>query len=108
AFLEAVLPSAGFPCVGTLAPPTPGKKRVMHHSVYPSVALMEAALTNADYESANYYFCISTLEQQSIVQGGKTRVRVQENALWTKCFVADIDIRPDEDGHYATKEEGLE
>lgn len=110
AFLEAVLPSAGFPCVGTLsaAPPTPGKKRVMHHSVYPSVALMEAALTNADYESANYYFCISTLEQQSIVQGCKTRVRVQENALWTKCFVVDIDIRPDEDGHYATKEEGLE
>lgn len=94
-FFYAVLPQDGLPCIAWKAPNHPGG---FSHKVFDTVEDLCEYTSKIDYLRANYYFAVSTLKEKSIVVGGKNRVRVQQNALLTRCIILDIDLK---DGFYA-------
>lgn len=105
-FFATVLPTEGKPCIARLVK---NKDRAFFkHDVFDTIADMTKALDTIDFSEFNYYFCISTLREASVEERGKTRTRVQSNTLNTRCFVLDVDIRPEKQGHYATVEDALE
>ena len=110
-FFHTVLSSEGKPCVARLIKAGSGRGKFAH-DVYDSIEEMCEALDITDFTQTNYYFAISTLDKPFITEkaadGKETRrVRVQTNTLKSRVFVLDIDIR-DKEGHYRTKEDGLE
>lgn len=105
-FYYTVLATEGKPCLARLV--TGGTKAYFKHDVYDSVDEFCAQLDEVDFSKHNYYFAISTLRERSIQKGDVSRVRTQDNALLTRVFVLDVDVRPDKAGHYGTMEEALE
>ena len=101
-FFGSILPSQGKPCLAWLVPHASGKP-YFRHKVFDTVNQFCAALDRVNFTQYNYYFCISTLEKPSIEVKGKDRVRVQQNALLTRCFVLDVDVRPEKEGFYTDK-----
>ena len=99
-FYHTVLATEGKPCLARLV--TGGERAYFKHEVFANVDEFCDALDKIDFTKFNYYFAISTLKEYSI---GK-RVRTQENAMLTRSFVLDIDVR-DKPGHYKTMEEAL-
>lgn len=104
-FFGSILASQGKPCLAWLVPHA--TKSYFRHKVFDTVDQFCEALDRVDFNQYNYYFCISTLRQNSIEIAGKDRVRVQQNALLTRCFVLDVDIRPEKEGFYADIESAL-
>lgn len=108
-FFHTVLSSEGKPCIAKLV--VGSNKPYFAHDVFDSIDDLCDALDTIDFSEHNYYFCISTLKERSVLasKGDKQvkRVRVQTNALKTRCFVLDVDIRPDKQGYYKTIEEGI-
>src|SRR5699024_4845483 len=78
------------------------------HLVFDSIDELCDSLDGMDFTKHNYYFCISSLQEESIEVGDRKRVRVQANTQKTRCFILDVDIRPDKPGHYGTVEEALD
>lgn len=105
-FLHTVLPESGFVVIGRLAPQ---KGSPFQHDVYDSIDKALDVLEHPDtvFTKQNYYFCVSTLAERSVVERGKLRVRTQSNAKYTRCILLDVDIKSDE-RYYATKEEAWE
>lgn len=103
-FYYTVLAGEGKPCLARLMA---GTKPYFKHDVFDSIEEFCEALDKVDYRKNNTYFAISTLRQRSIQKGDVARVRTQENALLTKCFILDVDVR-DKPGHYRTMDEALE
>lgn len=110
-FFHTVLSSEGKPCLAKLVKGS--RKPYFSHETFNSIEDFCSALDDTDFTLNNYYFCISTLAEDSVSETKPdgtvvNRVRVQTNALKTRCFVLDVDVRPDKAGHYKTKEEGLQ
>lgn len=109
-FFNTVLSSNGYPCVATLQKGS--KKSYFAHTVYDSIEQMCLALDTTDFREHNYYFCISTLNEPTVLTANTEgeevrRVRVQKNMLQSRAFVLDIDIR-DKDGFYRNLDDALE
>jgi hypothetical protein len=110
-FFTTVLSSEGYPCVARLVKKP--DKSYFEHFVYDNIESMCEALDSTDFRTHNYYFCISTLSEKTILtsvdENGKEvrRTRVQKNMLRSRAFVLDIDIR-DKDGFYRSFDEALE
>lgn len=99
-FFGSILASQGKPCLAWLVPQVNGKS-YFRHKVFDNVEQFCDALDRINFNQYNYYFCISTLRNSSIEIKGKDRVRVQKNMQFTRCFVLDVDIRPEKEGYYA-------
>lgn len=97
-FFGSILAGQGKPCLAWLIPHP--VKPYFKHKVFDNVDQFCEYISKLDLQKYNYYFCISTLRDTSIKIGDRERVRVQKNALNTRCFVLDVDIRPDKDGFY--------
>ena len=106
-FFGSILASQGKPCLAWLVPHASGKP-YFRHKVFDSVEQFCASLDKVNFTQYNYYFCISTLRSHSIEVKGKDRVRVQQNAMYTRCFVLDVDIRPEKEGFYADMDSALQ
>src|SRR6185437_12376727 len=78
------------------------------HKVFDTIEDLLEALGRINFTTYNYYFCVSTLRERSVTDGDKNRVRTQKNTELTRCFVLDVDIRPDEEDHYHTFDEAYE
>lgn len=103
-FFNAVLPASGLVCSGSLSVPARGG---MKHDTFNNVgAFVDALPVVTASKTRAHYFCISSLQNHSIVERGSHRVRTQTNTAQTKCFVVDIDVR-DEPGHFRTKEAAM-
>lgn len=102
-FFYTVLSGEGKPCLAWLVPAEP--KAYFKHRVFDTIEEFCEALSGTDFTKFNYYFGISTLDKPAIDVGGKKRVRTQQNARNTRCFVLDIDVRDDKPGFYTTKED---
>lgn len=100
-FFNAVLPQGGHPCIAWKSDGMSG----FAHKVFNSIDEFCEYTERVDFSKANFYFCISSLREPSVVVGGKSRIRVQQNAHLTRCIVLDIDFK---DGHYAGVDEALE
>lgn len=107
-FFGSILASQGKPCLAWLVPRSTGKP-YFKHKVFDSVEEFCEALDRTDYTQYNYYFAISTLRHNTVRIKGedRDRVRVQQNALFTRCFILDVDVRPEKEGFYATKDDAL-
>jgi hypothetical protein len=105
-FFGSILASQGKPCLAWLVPHAAGKP-YFRHKVFDTVDQFCDALDRIDFQQYNYYFCISTLRNNSMDIKGKDRVRVQQNMLYTRCFVLDVDIRPEKEGFYADMDSAL-
>lgn len=99
-FFHAVLPQDGLPCIAWV-PPSGG---IWQHRVFNNIQELCNFTSQVEYSANNYYFCISTLANTSVVVKGKEQVRVQANALSTRCLVLDIDLK---DGNYSSNDEVL-
>lgn len=80
------------------------KQAVFAHKVFQDLPSFCDALSGIDFTKKNYYFCVSTLEQPSIQDGDKKRVRVQKNMLLSRCLILDIDFK---DGNYSDADSAL-
>lgn len=100
-FFHTVLGSEGKPCVAKLVKGS--SKAYFTHDFFNSIDDLCDVLDTIDFTKHDYYFCISTLTGEKDSSG---RIRTQANAVTTRAFVLDVDIRPGQEGHYATKEEG--
>lgn len=103
-FFGSVLADHGKPCLAWLV--KSGDKKWFKHKVFENTDLFCEYIGKTDLSKCDYYFCISTLRDFSLDQGGKQRVRVQKNMLFTRCFVLDVDIR-DKEGYYTNIEDAL-
>jgi hypothetical protein len=77
----------------------------MTHKVFDNLEQLCQAVSQLDFTKHNYYFCVSTLKGKTIEDRGKTRVRTQANAQFTRALILDIDFK---DGFYSTVNEVLE
>lgn len=102
-FFGSILPSQGKPCIAWLVDGP--IKKFFKHAVFNSVEELCNAAEKLNYHRYDFYFCVSSLEHQSVHDGKKDRVRVQQNMLYTRCFILDVDIRPEKEGFYVTKDE---
>lgn len=105
-FFGSILPSQGKPCIAWLVEGPDGK--YFKHKVFNSVEDLCTTVEKLNFRRTDFYFCVSTLKESSIKIGDKNRVRVQQNTLSTRCFILDVDIRPEKDGYYKTKDEAIE
>lgn len=104
-FFRSVLSEQGKPCLAWLVR---GKdKSYFKHRVFDTIDDLLEGLGRINYATYNYYFCVSTLREASVNDGGKDRVRIQKNALLSRAFVLDIDIREDKEGYYKTFDEAF-
>lgn len=106
-FFGSILASQGKPCLAWLVNRA-GDKPYFKHKVFESVDQFCVFLDKVDFTKFNYYFCISTLKQDSMEVKGKDRIRVQQNMQYTRCFVLDVDIRPEKEGFYADVDSALQ
>lgn len=104
-FFGSILASQGKPCLAWLVPHV--TKAYFRHRVFDTIEQFCEALDRIDFTQYNYYFCISTLKSSSVEIKGKDRIRVQQNMLFTRCFVLDVDIRPEKEGFYADIDSAL-
>lgn len=105
-FFRSVLSEQGKPCLAWLVQGNP--KPYFKHKVFDTIDDLLEALGRINFTTYNYYFCVSTLRERSVTDGDKNRVRTQKNTELTRCFVLDVDIRPDEEDHYHTFDEAYE
>lgn len=106
-FFRSVLAEQGKPCLAWLVRNKEGDRTYFKHRVFDTIEQLVSALDGIDFTKYNYYFCISTLEAASIMDGGKERTRVQKNIDTSRSFILDVDVRPEKEGHYATIDEAL-
>lgn len=104
-FFSSILAGQGKPCLAWLVPHA--TKNYFKHKVFDTVDEFCEYINGINFRRYNYYFCISTLRENSLVIGGKDRVRVQKNTSYTRCFVLDVDIRPEKEGYYTNNDDAL-
>lgn len=102
-FLDTVLPQSGYICFGRIRQGANGCK----HDVYDSVGAAISDLRRDAIVAQDHYLTISTLEEASIEERGKKRVRTQSNAKLTRSFVLDMDIKETTEGFYSSKDEAF-
>jgi energy-coupling factor transporter ATP-binding protein EcfA2 len=89
-FLNVVLAHSGMPCLAWLKPGVKG----MRHKVVGTIERAVAFVEDFDGTREDLYFCISTLQNETIVDRGTKRVRTQANTSHTRVFVLDMDVHP--------------
>ncbi|CAG9260935.1 hypothetical protein PUN4_360008 [Paraburkholderia unamae] len=104
-FLRRVLPRQGVLCAAKLE--TGAHERWWRNTPHADVDALAARLKATDASQCDAYMALAGFgERVSDASKGRPRFRrTQENAQWFRALWLDIDVKPDREDAYATREE---